>query len=196
MRDDLASWPAPFESKQAAIEFFGGPSLKAEAWADGLEERNGGWWPRWDLDLLERSLREAFVGRDYWREWESIRCPVLAVRTLVDEDEHREMGERLPHAQLVPLGQVALAGCQLADGGLGLGKVRLGRRVHLDDVVVLLLARALLFGQRLLSLLDIEAGRRARIAFIGSVVLRGELATHREEQRQSGNLGVPADVSH
>jgi pimeloyl-ACP methyl ester carboxylesterase len=104
VRDDLASWPAPFESKEAAIEFFGGPSLKAEAWADGLEERNGGWWPRWDLDLLERSLREAFVGRDYWREWESIRCPALAVRTLVGEDEHREMGERLPHAQLVPLG--------------------------------------------------------------------------------------------
>jgi pimeloyl-ACP methyl ester carboxylesterase len=102
--DDLASWPVPFESRQAAVECFGSPSLKAEAWADGLEQLDGGWWPRWDLDLMERSLREGFVGRDYWREWESIQCPVLAVRTLVGEGEHREMGERLPPTQLVALG--------------------------------------------------------------------------------------------
>ena len=33
----LASWPVPFPSREAAAEFFGGPSLRAEAWADGLE---------------------------------------------------------------------------------------------------------------------------------------------------------------
>jgi pimeloyl-ACP methyl ester carboxylesterase len=104
VRDDLASWPAPFESKEAAIEFFGGPSLKAEAWADGLEQREDGWWPRWEVDLMERSLREGFVGRNYWEQWESIRCPVLGVRALVGEAEHREMAERLPGAELVSLG--------------------------------------------------------------------------------------------
>jgi pimeloyl-ACP methyl ester carboxylesterase len=104
VRDDLASWPAPFESKQAAVEFFGGPSLKAEAWADGLEERDDGWWPRWEVDLMERSLHEAFVGREYWEQWEAIRCPTLVVLTLVPEEEGKEMGERLPQAQVVSLG--------------------------------------------------------------------------------------------
>jgi pimeloyl-ACP methyl ester carboxylesterase len=103
-RDYLASWPVPFASKEAAMEYFGGPSLKAEAWADGLEQREDGWCPRWDLDLMTRSLREGFVGRDYWTEWEAIQCPTLAVRTLVGEEEHREMAQRLPHAQLVALG--------------------------------------------------------------------------------------------
>ena len=104
VRDDLASWPVPFESREAAIEFFGGPSLQAEAWADGLEQHEDGWWPRWDLDVMERSLREAFVGRDYWEQWEAIRCPTLVVRTLVSEGEAKEMGERLSHAEVVGLG--------------------------------------------------------------------------------------------
>ena len=80
VRDDLASWPAPFELKHAAVEYFGGPSLKAEAWADGLEERDDGWRPRWEVELMEQSLREAFVGREYWEQWEAIRCPNVAVR--------------------------------------------------------------------------------------------------------------------
>lgn len=104
VRDDLASWPAPFESKEAAVEFFGGPSLKAEAWADGLEQREDGWWPRWEADLMGRSLHEAFVGREYWEQWEAIRCPTLVVRTLVSEKEGKEMDERLPQAQVVSLG--------------------------------------------------------------------------------------------
>ena len=103
VRDDLASWPAPFESKHAAVEYFGGPSLKAEAWADGLEERDDGWRPRWEVELMEQSLREAFVGREYWEQWEAIRCPTLAVRTLVGEEEHLEMAKRLPHAEFVAL---------------------------------------------------------------------------------------------
>jgi pimeloyl-ACP methyl ester carboxylesterase len=101
-RDYLASWPIPFESKQAAVEHFGGPTLKAEAWADGLEQREDGWYPRWDLDVMTQSLRESFT-RDFWREWASIRCPVLAVRTLIPKEDHREMAERLPHAEFITL---------------------------------------------------------------------------------------------
>ena len=104
VRDDLASWPAPFESKRAAVEFFGGPSLKAETWADGLEQRDDGWWPRWEVDVMERSLREAFVGREYWGQWEAIRCPTLVVRTLVSEEETDRMSARLAQAEVVPLG--------------------------------------------------------------------------------------------
>ena len=100
--DYFDAWPKPFPSREAAIAHFGGPSLLAEMWADGLEERDGGLWPRWDAEVMGRTIREAF-SRDYWEQWEAIRCPTLGVRTLIGEDEHREMGERLPHAQFVAL---------------------------------------------------------------------------------------------
>lgn len=101
--DYLRSWPTPFESREAALEFFGDPPLKAGAWADSLEQRDDGLWPRWDADLMERSLREAFVGREYWREWESIKCPTLIVLTLVSAEEGKKMAARLPQAELVGL---------------------------------------------------------------------------------------------
>jgi pimeloyl-ACP methyl ester carboxylesterase len=48
----LAGWPVPFRSRQAAVEFFTGEfgpaGDVASAWADGLEQRDGGWWPRFD----------------------------------------------------------------------------------------------------------------------------------------------------
>jgi pimeloyl-ACP methyl ester carboxylesterase len=95
----------PFRSRAAAIEHFGGPSLSAEAWAAGLEERDDGWWPRFEVDVMVRTLREA-VARDHWHEWESIRCPTLVVRAgdgnipLADAEA---MVERLPNARLVEL---------------------------------------------------------------------------------------------
>jgi pimeloyl-ACP methyl ester carboxylesterase len=57
----------------------GRPSLTAEAWAGGLEQRDGGWWPRFDVDVMTRTLREA-VSRSYWAQWERIACPTLVVR--------------------------------------------------------------------------------------------------------------------
>ena len=80
--DYFDAWPKPFPSREAAIAHFGGPSLQSEMWADGLEDRDGGLWPRWDAEVMG---------------------PTLAVRTQVGEDEHREMGERLPHTQFVAL---------------------------------------------------------------------------------------------
>jgi pimeloyl-ACP methyl ester carboxylesterase len=77
--DALRRWPAPFASREAAVEFFGGPSLNAEVWADGLEHRDGGWWPRFDVEVMMRTLHEA-DSRSYWEEWERISCPVLVVR--------------------------------------------------------------------------------------------------------------------
>lgn len=41
----FASWPAPFPSRRAAEEFLGGTPVAA-AWADDLEERDGGYGPR------------------------------------------------------------------------------------------------------------------------------------------------------
>jgi pimeloyl-ACP methyl ester carboxylesterase len=57
--NSLRRWPVPFASCEAAVEFFGGPSLNAEAWVGGLERRDGAWWPRFDVDLMMRTLHEA-----------------------------------------------------------------------------------------------------------------------------------------
>jgi pimeloyl-ACP methyl ester carboxylesterase len=75
--------------------------------ASGVEEvvaglpAYGGPDPPFDLDVMERMLRES-VGRSFWTEWERIACPTLVVRAergIVSADETRAMVERLPHAQ-------------------------------------------------------------------------------------------------
>ncbi|MEW1721962.1 alpha/beta hydrolase [Streptomyces sp. NPDC093109] len=73
----LDSWPTPFPSREAAVEFLGGGRV-GEGWAAGLEENDGGWWPRFDRDVMVRSLAEN-AGRSSWDEWASIACPVLVV---------------------------------------------------------------------------------------------------------------------
>jgi pimeloyl-ACP methyl ester carboxylesterase len=59
LEDSLRRWPVPFPSRESAVEFFGGPSLTADTWADGLELRDGGWWPRFDVGVMARTLAEA-----------------------------------------------------------------------------------------------------------------------------------------
>jgi pimeloyl-ACP methyl ester carboxylesterase len=101
----LGAWPVPFPSRQAALEFFGGPSLRAEAWTNGLEERDGGWWPRFDLGVMVRALREG-THRSYWAEWERIRCSTLVVRGergILGPDDARAMVARLPGARLAEI---------------------------------------------------------------------------------------------
>jgi pimeloyl-ACP methyl ester carboxylesterase len=101
----LASWPVPFPSREAAAKFFGGPSLRADAWADGLEQRDGGWWPGFEVEVMVRTLREA-VERSHWSEWESVRCPVLVMRAgdgTIPAADARAMVDRLRQARLVEL---------------------------------------------------------------------------------------------
>jgi pimeloyl-ACP methyl ester carboxylesterase len=104
----VAQGPVPFASREAALEFFTGKyggSLAAEAWTEGLEHRDGSWWPRFDVEVMERTLREA-VGRAYWEEWDRIRCPTLVVRAgngFVDPGDARAMERRLSEARMVEL---------------------------------------------------------------------------------------------
>lgn len=105
VREALTRWPVPFVSREAAVEFFGGPSLSAEAWADGLEHRDGGWWPRFDVDVMVRTLSEA-ISRSYWREWDRVRCPTLVVRAgngIIPAADAQAMTDRLPQARLAEL---------------------------------------------------------------------------------------------
>jgi pimeloyl-ACP methyl ester carboxylesterase len=103
----LAGWPVPFASREAAVEFFGGPSLAAEMWAQGLELRHDGWWPAFDLEVMTRTLREA-TGRSYWEQWEAIQRPTLLVRAGkgdVPRAEAEAMAGRLRQARVVELDQ-------------------------------------------------------------------------------------------
>jgi pimeloyl-ACP methyl ester carboxylesterase len=103
LRRSLSRWPVPFASRDAAVAFFGGPSLSAETWADGLEHRDAGWWPAFDVEVMVQTLREA-ASRGYWEEWEQITCPVLVVRagegSHISATDARAMADR---AQLVEL---------------------------------------------------------------------------------------------
>jgi pimeloyl-ACP methyl ester carboxylesterase len=105
----LRRWPVPFASRPAVVAFFGGPSVTAEAWAGGLERRDGGWWPRFDVDVMARTLREA-TSRAYWEEWERIACPALVVRagrgqlSLADARAMAQRGRRVEVVDLPDAG--------------------------------------------------------------------------------------------
>lgn len=93
----LASWPTPFPSREAAVAFLGGGPVGA-GWAAGLEERDGGWWPRFDRDVMVRSLAEN-AQRSYWHEWGQVMCPtlvVLAQSSFIPAPEADEMLRQRP----------------------------------------------------------------------------------------------------
>lgn len=115
----LSRWPVPFPSRDAAVEFFGGSSLNAHAWVDGLEQRDDGWWPRFDRGVMGRTLREAPPG-SYEAEWQRIRCPTLIVRSAngtLDGSTVTRMRDQLSGSPLV----------EIADAGHDL---------HLDQAVM------------------------------------------------------------
>ncbi|WP_406500490.1 alpha/beta hydrolase [Streptomyces sp. NBC_01590] len=93
----LDSWPIPFTSREAAAQFLGG-GLIGEGWAAGLEERDGGWWPHFDRDVMVRSLAEN-ARRSYRDEWEQVTCPtlvVLAQDSIIPPQEADDMLRRRP----------------------------------------------------------------------------------------------------
>ncbi|MFI8824070.1 alpha/beta fold hydrolase [Streptomyces sp. NPDC053431] len=95
--DWLRAWPVPFPTRAAAVAHLGGGPV-GEGWADGLEERDGGLWPRFDPEVMAASLAEN-AGRDRWEEWAAIGVPVLAVlgqHGFVADEEYAEMARQLP----------------------------------------------------------------------------------------------------
>jgi pimeloyl-ACP methyl ester carboxylesterase/RimJ/RimL family protein N-acetyltransferase len=105
----LARWPVPFPDQETAVDYFGGPSLTADAWAAGLEARHDGLWPCFDVEVMQQTLREA-ISQPRWQEWERIRCPTLIVRAgsgTLDPNVARAMTDRLPQAQLAEIPDAA-----------------------------------------------------------------------------------------
>lgn len=77
--ESLRGWPVPFGSRASAHEFFAGRSRSPAAWVEGLEQRADGWWPRFEVDVMVRTLREA-LRRPVREQWAQIRAPTLIVR--------------------------------------------------------------------------------------------------------------------
>lgn len=100
----FAAWPVPFPSREAAVAYLGGGGGKrtvGEGWASGLDERGDGLWPRFDADVMVRSLDENAT-RAFWDEWAAITCPTLTVLGqgaeggIVGDEEYAEMVRLLP----------------------------------------------------------------------------------------------------
>ncbi|MEU6862372.1 alpha/beta hydrolase [Streptomyces sp. NPDC046876] len=89
----LDSWPVPFPSREAAAGFLGAGAV-GEGWAAGLEERDGGWWPRFDRDVMVGSLAE-IARASFWDEWTKTTCPTLVVLGRSGIVPPREIGEML-----------------------------------------------------------------------------------------------------
>jgi pimeloyl-ACP methyl ester carboxylesterase len=108
----LREWPTPFGSRADAEAFFAerfGNGLAAEAWASGLEQSDTGWRPRFDVEVMAQTLREA-ISVPSWDEWDRIRCPTLVVRAgngMVAPETASEMTVRLPGAQVVEIADAA-----------------------------------------------------------------------------------------
>jgi pimeloyl-ACP methyl ester carboxylesterase len=75
----FSSWPVPFPSHDAAVEFFGGDGLRARAWAGNLVAGPDGLRPAFDVDVLVATMAAA-VARSYWEEWRGLTVPTLLVR--------------------------------------------------------------------------------------------------------------------
>jgi pimeloyl-ACP methyl ester carboxylesterase len=70
----------------------------ADEVAAGLEEREGGWWPRFDRDVMVRSLAED-AQRSFRHEWGQVACPtlvVLAQSSFIPAQEADEMLRQQP----------------------------------------------------------------------------------------------------
>jgi pimeloyl-ACP methyl ester carboxylesterase len=78
LRKALASWPVPFPSYESAMNFFGGDNEPGRAWADSLGQHADGLWPRWNIDVMVRTMAPVFT-REYWPEWELLPHPTLLV---------------------------------------------------------------------------------------------------------------------
>jgi pimeloyl-ACP methyl ester carboxylesterase len=74
--DYFRSWDVPYatrESAQAAL----GDSPLSRAWVADLDERDDGLYPRFDPDVMTRTLTAVMSPR--WEEWESIATPTLVI---------------------------------------------------------------------------------------------------------------------
>ncbi|WP_232820258.1 alpha/beta fold hydrolase [Brachybacterium sp. YJGR34] len=99
----FASWPVPFADEDAARAFLGSEAI-AEAWIADLETSPDGLRPRFDADIMQRTIEAVHVPR--WEEWESLRVPTLAIFArsgMFSDAEKDELMRRRPGADRTDL---------------------------------------------------------------------------------------------
>ncbi len=77
-RRSLSAWPVPFADERAAEAFFRSRGFDPAVWTGGLERREDGLWPKWDLEAMVACAAD-LDSRNFWAQWRSIRCPTLVV---------------------------------------------------------------------------------------------------------------------
>jgi pimeloyl-ACP methyl ester carboxylesterase len=106
LRAALQSIPVPFSNYEQAASYFGGDTERGRAWADGLQSREDGLWPRWDLDVMLRAMEPIFE-REAWQEWEDVTQPTLLVlgeSGTIDPARIERMVAMRPQTRLVTIG--------------------------------------------------------------------------------------------
>lgn len=72
----FASWPVPFEGEMAAREFLGRDAI-VDAWVADLEATAEGLVPRFDADIMARTIEAVHEPR--WEDWEALQVPTLVI---------------------------------------------------------------------------------------------------------------------
>lgn len=101
----FASWPTPFADEAEAAAFLGDDSIVA-AWIDDFEVTPSGLMPRFDADVMERTI--AAVHEPRWTEWESLVVPTLAVfgrRGMFSDAQKDELIRQRPQTDRIDLDQ-------------------------------------------------------------------------------------------
>lgn len=99
----FASWPTPFANEEHARLFLGTDAI-VDAWIADLESTGEGLTPRFDADIMERTI--AAVHEPRWHEWESLEVPTLAIfakNGMFDDDDKLELIRRRPSTDRIDL---------------------------------------------------------------------------------------------
>ncbi|REJ07686.1 alpha/beta hydrolase [Microbacterium bovistercoris] len=99
----FASWPVPFADEDAARAFLGDDAI-VEAWVADLQTQGNGLVPRFDPDIMRRTIEAVHEPR--WAEWETLRVPtrvIFARNGMFDDAEKNELIRRRPETDRIDL---------------------------------------------------------------------------------------------
>lgn len=97
------SWEVPYPTRKSARAALGDSPL-ASAWVADLEECHDGLYPRFDADVMVRTITEVMAPR--WEEWESITAPTLVVYAehgMFTDEQKNQFAERGKNVMRVDL---------------------------------------------------------------------------------------------
>lgn len=99
----FASWPTPFPDEATARAFLGEDAI-VDAWVADLEVTEQGLIPRFDADIMQRTLEAVHESR--WAEWERLQVPTLAIfasRSMFSASDKDELVYRRPRTVRIDL---------------------------------------------------------------------------------------------